>query len=77
MGKVGTVKINGRLLRSRRRACPYKVKLDLENAQEYLLAAQKDTTRYKNPEDLELYLCSECQFLHIGHRLGSKKEHGG
>ena len=70
------MKINSRLLRSRRKACPYKVKLDLLNAQEYLLAAQKDTKRYPNhPEDLELYLCSNCNYLHIGHRLGSKKEH--
>lgn len=62
-----------RRLRSNRLTCPYKVKLNLEEAQEYLLAAQKDTTRYKNPEDLELYLCSCCQFLHVGHKPGSKR----
>jgi hypothetical protein len=64
-------------LRSHRTVCPFKIKLDLVNAQEYLLAAQKDHKKYpKHPEDLEIYLCSCCSYLHIGHRLGSKKEHG-
>jgi hypothetical protein len=58
--------------RSRRRACPHKVKLSLEGAPAYLLAAQKDTTRYTDPEHLELYLCTECGWLHIGHAKGSK-----
>lgn len=66
------MKVNSRLLRSRRKACPYKIKLDLENAQAYLLAAQKDTVRYHDSENLELYLCNNCNFLHIGHRLGSQ-----
>lgn len=65
-----------KLLKSRARVCQYKVKLSLEEAPAYLLAAQKDTNRYKNPEDLELYLCSACQWLHIGHKLGSKKARG-
>jgi hypothetical protein len=47
----------------------------MDNAMEYLLAAQKDTNRYKNPEDLELYLCT-CGFLHIGHKRGTKEYHG-
>lgn len=68
------MKVNHRLLRSRRKACKYKIKLDLENAQEYLLAAQKDTDRYKDPQNLELYICP-CGWLHIGHKLGTKKEH--
>ena len=53
--------------RSNRLSCPFKVKLDLENAQAYLLAAQKDP-KYKDPESLELYVCSECSYLHIGHK---------
>lgn len=54
-------------MRSRLRACRFKVKLDLTNAPEYLLKAQKDTTRYHKPEDLEIYQCP-CGWLHIGHR---------
>jgi len=65
------MKVNSRLMRSRRRACQWKEKLDIADAQTYLLAAQKDTKRYRNPEDLELYMCP-CGWLHIGHRLGSK-----
>jgi hypothetical protein len=65
--------MNARWRRSRRRACPFKVRLDTENAQAYLLAAQKDTTKYQNPEDLELYLCG-CGYLHIGHKKGTKHE---
>lgn len=64
--------MTARQKRSRRKACKYKVKLELENAQAYLLAAQKDTRRYRDPENLELYLCG-CGYLHIGHKLGSKK----
>lgn len=60
-------KVNARVLRSHRIHCPYKVRLTMENAQEYLLAAQKDTKHYKNPENLELYVCTSCSFLHIGH----------
>ena len=66
------MKVNHRLLRSRRKVCQYKVKLDLVDAPEYLLAAQKDTTRYRDPENLELYLCPSCGYLHIGHKIGSK-----
>jgi hypothetical protein len=66
------MKVNSRRLRSQRRVCQHKVPLDLDNAQEYLLAAQKDTTRYKNPESLELYLCVACGYLHIGHEKGKK-----
>lgn len=58
-------------MRSRRRHCPYKEPLSMENAMDYLLAAQKDTIRYKDPENLELYMCP-CGFLHIGHKIGSK-----
>jgi hypothetical protein len=68
------IKLNYRRLRSRRRACAHKIKLSLEEAPAYLLAAQKDTTRYRNPEDLELYICTNCSWLHIGHKLGSKQE---
>lgn len=71
MDGVGVMKSNSRLMRSRRKACAYKVSLTMENAQEYLLAAQKDTVRYHDPENLELYICP-CGFLHIGHKLGSK-----
>ncbi len=60
-----------RRFRSQLRSCPWKVRLDPENAQEYLLAAQKDTNRYHDPELLELYLCAGCGYLHIGH----KKQH--
>lgn len=62
---------NHRLLHSHRKSCPYKIKLDVNNAQEYLLAAQKDDKRYKNPEDLNLYLCGACGWLHIGHKRKS------
>lgn len=62
------------LHRSHTRTCPYKIKLDVNNAQEYLLAAQHDASRYKNPEDLNLYLCTACGYLHIGHVLGTKGE---
>ena len=63
-----SIKVNSKLLRSHRRTCPYKHKLTMENAQEYLLAAQKDHRRYKNPEALELYICTCCEYLHVGHR---------
>lgn len=65
--------MNSRRRRSMRRACPYKAKLDIENAQSYLLAAQKNPAHYRDPENLELYQC-ECGWLHIGHKLGSKKQ---
>jgi hypothetical protein len=70
MERVGLMRIS-RKMRSRRRTCIHKVKLDLTEAPAYLLAAQKDTVKYQNPEDLELYLCG-CGWLHIGHKLGSK-----
>lgn len=67
-----------RVLRSRLRTCRFKVKLDTENAQQYLLDAQKDTKKYHDPENLELYLCP-CGYLHIGHKIGSRswRKHGG
>lgn len=61
-------------LRSHKRTCPYKEKLDLTNGPEYLLAAQKDHQHYHDSDGLELYLCTACGYLHIGHRLG---EHRG
>ena len=69
------MKVNCRLLRSRKRVCRFKHPLTLEEAPAYLLAAQKDPTRYQNPEDLELYLCTECMLMHIGHKKGTKR-HG-
>lgn len=63
--------MSNRLVRSRLRACQFKEKLDLTNAQEYLLAAQKSPDRYRNPEALELYMCP-CGSLHIGHAKGTK-----
>lgn len=65
-----------RKLKSNQAHCPYKEKLTLENAMPYLLAAQKDTKNYRDPENLELYLCRACGYLHIGHKLGSKKHRG-
>lgn len=62
-----------RRLKSQRRTCPFKRKLELEDAQQYLLAAQKDTQHYKDPENLELYVCTCCGFLHIGHNKESQK----
>jgi hypothetical protein len=70
------MKVNSGRLRSQRRLCKYKVPLELDNAQDYLMAAQKDTNRYKNPEDLELYLCTACGYLHIGHKDGTKYRNG-
>jgi hypothetical protein len=67
------MKVNSRRIRSQRRSCQWKEKLSLEEAPEYLLAAQKDTKRYAHPEDLVFYLCTNCQYIHIGHKLGSKK----
>lgn len=62
-------------LRANRLHCPYKVKLDLTNAQDYLFAAQKNP-HYKNPEDLELYVCTACGWLHIGHQHNHKETRG-
>lgn len=56
-----------RVMRARLRSCRFKVDLDLTNAQEYLLAAQKDVGKYRDPENLELYQCP-CGWLHIGHK---------
>jgi hypothetical protein len=67
MGAVGIMSIKTRL-RSHRKNCHRKLRLSLEEAPAYLLAAQKDTTRYHDPENLELYLCMNCQYLHIGHK---------
>jgi hypothetical protein len=67
MGEPRSMKVNGRLIRGRLRVCKYKVRLELENAQAYLLAAQNDTVHYHNPATLELYLCPGCGYLHIGH----------
>jgi hypothetical protein len=63
-----SLKVNNKLRRSHRIHCPFKRKLELGDAQDYLLAAQKDHAHYKRPEDLELYICLECHYLHIGHR---------
>lgn len=57
-----------KLRRSNAFHCKWKEKLDESNAQEYLLAAQKAPDRYHRVDDLEVYKCAACPYLHIGHR---------
>ena len=69
-----SVKITKRLLKSHIRTCPFKVKLTPEDAESYLLAAQKETDKYHDANKLGLYICTACNYLHIGHRPKWAKE---
>ena len=60
--------VSSRIYRANLKACPYKIKLSMEDAPAYLLKAQKDPERYHDPENLELYVCAACSWLHIGHQ---------
>lgn len=54
------------LARRHKFLCRWKAKLEPEQAQTYLLAAQK-SGHYHDPETLEVYPCLACGALHIGH----------
>lgn len=54
------------LARRHKFLCRWKEKLAPEQAESYLLAAQK-SEKYHDPDKLEIYPCLACGSLHIGH----------